>query len=295
MIKVTVILSLYHCKKYLKAYFENVLIQENLNEIELSIVHNSPSLDEKLIIENYKSKINIKYQEVDRESLYKSWNRAIKQSTGKYLVCWNVDDLREKDSISRMVKTLEENKNIGFTYGDFIITKNFGSIEGKYVISSDFKKEIGLTSAIGGPFFMWRKNLIPKVGYFDEQFLSGADLDYTIRLSKVCNGKKTNGLLGYFLNDANGLSTKNIFLQTKERTVIEIRHNINFKRNLFFNLFLNKYNINQIEEFGIKKTLVLDKVKFSIIDFLMSIIYTLKESLMILIRIVYRFLRKNVT
>ena len=100
MIKVTVILSLYHCKKYLKTYFENVLTQENLNEIELSIVHNSPSLDEKLIIEDYKSKINIKYQEVDRECLYKSWNRAIKQSTGKYLVCWNVDDLREKDSIS---------------------------------------------------------------------------------------------------------------------------------------------------------------------------------------------------
>jgi cellulose synthase/poly-beta-1,6-N-acetylglucosamine synthase-like glycosyltransferase len=292
---VSVILSLYDCRKYLSTYLQNVLEQSISDQIELSIVHNSPRLDEKLIIEDYKSKINIKYQEVDRESLYKSWNKAIKQSTGKYLVCWNVDDLREKDSIYKMVKTLDENKSIGFTYGDFIITKNFGTKVGEYINTPDFKKKIGLTSAIGGPFFMWRKNLIPKVGYFDEQFLSGADLDYTIRLSKESDGKKTNGLIGYFLNDANGLSTKNISLQTKERTLIEIRHNINFKRNLFFNLLLNKYDINQIEEFGIKRTLVLDKVRFTIIDFLMSIIYTLKESLMILIRIVYRFSRKYIT
>ena len=54
MVKVSVILSLYNCEKYLKVYFDNVLSQKNLKEIELSIVHNSPSKREKLIIEEYK-------------------------------------------------------------------------------------------------------------------------------------------------------------------------------------------------------------------------------------------------
>lgn len=291
---VSVILSLYDCEKYLSSYLENVFEQSFSDKIELSIVHNQPKQKELSIINSFKKKLRISYQSTNLEPLYKSWNKAIRQSNGEYLVCWNVDDLREKDSISRMVKTLEENKNIGFTYGDFIITKNFGSKEGKYINTPDFKKNIGLTSAIGGPFFMWRKNLISKVGYFDEQFLSGADLDYTIRLTRVCDGKKTKGLLGYFLNDAKGLSTKNIFLQIKERTAIDHRHNIFFKRNLLFKFFINKYDIGHIEEFGIKREFVLDKVKFSVLDFLKSIKYTLKESLLILIRIVYRFFSKYI-
>ena len=290
MIRVSVILSLYNCEKYLKAYFDNVLSQKNINEIELSIVHNSPSLDEKLIIEDYKSKINILYQEVDRESLYKSWNRAIKQSTGEYLVCWNVDDLRTSNSIAMMVETLDLNSKIGFTYGDFIITKNFGSKTGKYIKSYDYKSEIGQTSAIGGPFFMWRKSLIHKIGYFDEQFSSGADFDYTIRLSKVCNGEKTFGLLGYFLNDATGLSTKNITLQIKERTAIEYRHNIKFKRNLLFTYFTDKYELNKIEEFGKRRLIAIEKVNYKFSELFNSIFFTINESILILARIVYRFI-----
>lgn len=250
MIKVSVLLSLFRSEKYLEGYFMNAVHQKEIEKIEFSIVHNEPSIIEKKIINKYKKKLNIIYQEVEREPLYKSWNRAINQSTGEYLVCWNVDDLREKDSIERMIQTLDKNSKVGFTYGDFIIVKKFKSTIGKYVKAPEYSFHMGTTGAIGGPFFMWRRSLISKIGYFDEQFISGGDFDYTVRLSFFSKGQKTNGLLGYFLNDNSGLSTKNFNLQILEREVILRRYGIWNQTNLFLNKKISKYHINKVTEFN---------------------------------------------
>jgi len=125
-VKVSIILSLFKVERYLEKYFEDALNQYGISDIEFSIVHNDPTKKEKEIIEKYKTRLNIIYQEVKLETLYKSWNRAILQSSGEYVACWNVDDLREYDSISRMVELLDNNPDIGFTYGDIVIVNEFG-------------------------------------------------------------------------------------------------------------------------------------------------------------------------
>ena len=227
--KLSIILSLYNCEKYIEKYFEDALSQKGVENIEFSIIHNNPTQKEKDIIESYKNRLNIVYTAVDLEPLYKSWNRAIEQSSGKYLACWNVDDLRTPDSVEKMAKVLDENDDIGFTYGDIIIVDEFGKKSGKYIRAPEWSFELGTTGAIGGPFFMWKKELINKVGYFDEQFKSGADFDYTVRLSLCSKGKKTNALVGYFTNERKGLSTSNlngVEIQPLERTVIEMRYGI---------------------------------------------------------------------
>ena len=49
--KVTIILSLFNVEKYLERYFKNVLNQEGVKNIELSIVHNQATSMEKNIIQ----------------------------------------------------------------------------------------------------------------------------------------------------------------------------------------------------------------------------------------------------
>ena len=250
LMKVSIILSLYKCEKYLEKYFQDALFQKYIEDIEFSIVHNEPTQKEKEIINKYKNRLNIIYQEVSLESLYESWNRSIKQSSGEYLACWNVDDLREYDSIKRMVETLDKNPDVGFTYGDIIVVNEFGKKNGKYIKTLEFSKHLGTTGAIGGPFFMWRRKLIEKVGYFDEQFKSGGDFDYSVRLSIFSKGKKTKGVIGYFLNDGSGISTKGIELQIVERTVIELRYGIWYKMDISYINNAFDYSINSIIENG---------------------------------------------
>lgn len=253
--KVSILLSLYRCEKYIERYLEDAINQKGINDIEFSIIHNKPTDIEKEIINKFNNKLNIVYQEVERESLYKSWNKAIEQSTGEYLACWNVDDLRTPDSIIKMIETLDKNPEVGFTYGDIIIVNKFGSRKGEYLKTPEYRFEKGTTGAIGGPFFMWRKSLINKIGYFDEQFLSGGDFDYTVRLSILSQGKKTEGLLGYFLNDNSGLSTNNFKLQIIEREVIQRRYGIWYKTNLFLKSKLKKYDLNSFYAFDKKRQL----------------------------------------
>ncbi|MBT5492202.1 glycosyltransferase [bacterium] len=253
MIKVSIILSLYNVESYLEKYFEEVLKQKGVENIEFSIIHNKATQKEKIIIDSFRGKLNIIYQEVPLEPLYVSWNRAILQSSADYIACWNVDDLREYNSVERMIKTLDENSKAGFTYGDIIIVNEFCKKEGRYIKTPKYTKSLGTTGAIGGPFFMWRRSLLHKVGYFDEQFKSGGDFDYTVRLSIFSRGMKTNGLIGYFLNNGSGLSTKSTELQVLERTAIQLRYGIWHTIDInYINKALD-YQINLIKENNISR------------------------------------------
>mgnify|MGYP000591927633 CR=1 FL=1 len=244
--KISVILSIYNAESYIEGYFQNALNQVGIQNVEFSIIHNNPSSIERKIVQKYSEKLNIVYKEVNLESLYESWNRAILQSSGKYLACWNIDDLRDNDSLERMARTLDKNKDVGFTYGDFVIVNKFNKTVGKNISTPEFTKHLGTTGAIGGPFFMWRRNLLKDIGYFDEQFKSGGDFDYTVRLSIFSTGKKTKGIIGYFLNTSNGISTKNKPLQVIERTAIELRYAIWYKIDVNYIGRALNYSINTI-------------------------------------------------
>lgn len=223
--KVSIILSLFRAERYLQRYLEDVLAQTISDKLELSIVLNDPVEVERKVLDRYSAKIRIVRCETPREPLYASWNRAIKQSSGEYLACWNVDDLRTEDSLERMVQTLDSFPDTGWTYGDFVVSRAFGEKHGKKVITPAWSLELATHGAIGGPFFMWRRSLMEKVGWFDEQFASGGDFDYTVRLSFHSCAEPTPGLIGYFLDERGGLSTSGE-LQPVERTAIQLRYGI---------------------------------------------------------------------
>ena len=223
--KVSIILSVYRAERYLHRYLQSVLDQSMLSATELSIVHNDPSAEERAIIDEFSGRIRIVRCEIPRESLYASWNRAMAQSHGEYLACWNADDLRSPDSLERMVRTLDDQPQAGWTYGDFVRSRSFGTLAGRLVTTPEWTRDLAMRGAIGGPFFMWRRSLLDSVGWFDEQFRSGGDFDYTVRLSRASIGQRTPGVMGYFLNERAGLSTSGN-LQPIERTVIQLRYGI---------------------------------------------------------------------
>ena len=223
--KISIVLSVYRAERYLRRYLQSVFEQSTLGDIELSIVHNDPSAEERSIIDEFSGKIRIVRCEIPRESLYASWNRAIAQSHGEYLACWNADDLRSPDSLERMARTLNDQPQAGWTYGDFVLSRSFGTLDGRRVITPEWTRDLATRGAIGGPFFMWRRSLLKSVGWFDEQFRSGGDFDYTVRLSLGSIGKRSPGVIGYFLDERSGLSTSGN-LQPIERTVIQLRYGI---------------------------------------------------------------------
>ena len=210
----------------MKGFLDNLSTQTH-KDLEIVLDHNDPSEEEVKMVEEYNEQhdniLHIKVDGVD--PIGTSMNRCIEYATGDYLCIWNVDDLRTPDSIEVMAKALDENPDVDFVYGNYIIVPKFGSIEGQYVDETGREDEL-TTGMILGPYFMFRKSLLEKSGVFDEQLVQGADYDLALRLAFNAKGLHLPINLGYYLNEGLGQSTKPNSKQPIERTVIELRYNI---------------------------------------------------------------------
>jgi len=226
MTKVSTITPCYNMSKYMKGFLDNLSTQTH-KDLEIVLDHNDPSEEEVKMVEEYNEQhdniLHIKVDGVD--PIGTSMNRCIEYATGDYLCIWNVDDLRTPDSIEVMAKALDENPDVDFVYGNYIIVPKFGSVEGQYVDETGREDEL-TTGMILGPYFMFRKSLLEKSGVFDEQLVQGADYDLALRLAFNAKGLHLPINLGYYLNEGLGQSTKPNSKQPIERTVIELRYNI---------------------------------------------------------------------
>ena len=226
MTKVSTITPCYNMSKYMKGFLDNLSTQTH-KDLEIVLDHNDPSDEEVKLVEEYNEEydniLHIKVEGVD--PIGTSMNRCIEYATGDYLCIWNVDDLRTPDSIEVMAKALDENPDVDFVYGNYVIVPNFGGTEGQYVDETGREDEL-TTGMILGPYFMFRKSTLEKSGVFDEQLVQGADYDLALRLALNGKGLHLPINLGYYLNEGLGQSTKPNSKQPIERTVIELRYNI---------------------------------------------------------------------
>ena len=207
--------------------FLNNLSTQTHKDLEIVLDHNDPTEAEVKLVEDYNDKydniLHIKVEGVD--PIGTSMNRCIENATGDYLCIWNVDDLRTPESIEVMAKTLDDNPDVDIVYGNYKIVSKFGETVGQSVDIKPYIPELK-TGMILGPFFMFRKSLIKKSGLFDEQFTCGADYDLALRLVRNGEALFISDILGYYLNEGQGQSTKPNSKQPIERTVVELRYNV---------------------------------------------------------------------
>jgi len=217
-------------ERYLKEFLDRLPEQTIFDRLQVVLDHNEPTEQELVWVSEFQKKYpgRLKHIVVNPvEPIGTSMNRCIRESDSEYVAIWNVDDLRPPDSLESQLATLTE-QNCDITYGDFIIVNSFPSTEGKYVNQTWYDQwEIEYTrSMILGPFPMWKKALCTKAGMFDEQLRSGADFDLAIRLAVHGKVRPTKKVVGYYLDEGRGASTRGDGRQPTERTVIELRYGI---------------------------------------------------------------------
>lgn len=226
---VSTITPCFRMKRYLKKFLDELPNQTMFDHLEVVLDHNEPDEEEKRWVREFQEKYpgKIKHIVVEKvDPIGISMNRCIREAAADILTIWNVDDLRTPNSIEQQYKKIIEDKNIGLVYGNFLITGTFGSTEGRLVDCALIKPAEYTRSMVFGPYFMFRKKLCDVAGYFDEQLRSGADFDFAIRLAYHTTPAVADGLLGYYLNEGLGASTRPNSLQAIERTVIELRYAI---------------------------------------------------------------------
>ncbi|MES2986084.1 MAG: glycosyltransferase [Patescibacteria group bacterium] len=251
-IKVSTITPCFRMKVYLKKFLDELPLQTYFEHLEVVLDHNEPDEEEIQWVKDFDAKHpgKIKHIIIPKvDPIGISMNRCIKEASGELVTIWNVDDLRTPISIESQVNAIVDNK-ADISFGDYTIVRKFGAVEGTLVEHGNIPETEYKRSMVFGPFVMFRKSLCDKAGYFDEQLKSGADFDLAIRLA--FNGKValTKDLLGYYLNEGKGASTRPNSKQPAERTVIELRYGIFDKMDLSFLPATVEYSIPHIVNFG---------------------------------------------
>lgn len=180
------------------------------------------------------------------EPLAVSMNRAIEAAQGDLVTIWNVDDLRTDDSLERQLHTMDEHPEIIATYGDYDVVTTFGSTAGRRDTYPPYDRERFTRGMYGSCFPMWRKAASGPAGLFDEQLLQGADFDLFVRLAFNGTMRKTDGPLGWYLNEGRGLASRPGTLQPLERTVIQLRYGMYFNADYSYYPRARRYRIGEI-------------------------------------------------
>lgn len=229
MARISTLTPLFRSESYIATFLQNAPNQTLFGEIQMILDLNMPSEYELSAAKAFEHKfpdivrLHIN-QQVDPIGV--SLNRCMNSATGDYLAIWNVDDLRTNNSLSAQAYILNSDQEVQAVHGPYLSVNSFGSRQGTYINEEKTLPEELRRGMHLGPFFMFRKSIVDRIGPFDEQFKSGADYDFALRLALGGKIGFTNDDLGYYLNAGLGLSTRPNSLQAIERTVIELRYGV---------------------------------------------------------------------
>jgi GT2 family glycosyltransferase len=196
---------------------------------EFIIISNSPNEYEKKKLIEIENNKNIQSRIIicERESLYATWNRGASQAKYPNITFWNVDDIRFPNAIIGGLQKLKQ--NIDIVYFPFIYKRYIKIFKLKILAkikifkTIDFDKNLFTKGMHVGPFFMAKKEVFNKIGYFDESFKIAGDFDWMVRVAKAdMVFKKSDILGGIFTNDGNTLSGSKNQLQQEENKRILI-------------------------------------------------------------------------
>jgi len=234
--------------KYLRLFLQRLPEQTIFDRLEVVLDHNDPSAEEIGWVRDFQKQYpgRLKHLLIEPvDPIGVSMNRCIHESSADNLAIWNVDDLRTPDSLEQQAALLARGQS-DIAYGDFQRVRSFGATKGDWLRHAGFSESELTRSMILGPFFMFRKELCKKAGFFDEQLRSGADFDLAIRLAMHGRASRTEASLGYYLNEELGASTRPGSLQPVERTVIELRYGIYDKIDYRLTAKAARYNIPNV-------------------------------------------------
>jgi len=190
---ISVIMSVFNGQEYLEESIQSILNQSFKN-FEFIIVNDGSFDNTKEILKKYQSKDpRIKIITNDGNiGLTKSLNRAIKIAQGKYIARQDADDISLSQRLEKQIEFLEKNPEIKVlgTFGYLIAQE--AEILGKEIVpisSQAIKKVLIKRNPFIHTSIMVKKEIIDKVGAYNEKFRTSQDYELWFRILRIAKGE----------------------------------------------------------------------------------------------------------
>lgn len=219
---ISIIISAYNSKEFLRHRIKNILNSKNIDyEViiidcdggkELKLVEHL--LDDRFITKTYQN----------RTTIWKSINDGIQMSSSDYIVMANTDDLVSPEAYSLQHEACKNGADI--SYFDYYITDGYKetwenatkTFYSKYVTS-----ESGYSPGKGlGPFPMWAKSLHDQVGLFNEELeIFGDSLFWTALADRETAWHKIDDFHGAYAQRNCANLESNLKYAAKDRKLLK--------------------------------------------------------------------------
>jgi glycosyltransferase involved in cell wall biosynthesis len=189
MPKVSVIIPVKNGERYLREALDSVMAQ-TFRDFEVVVADDASTDSTAAIARSYPS-VRYIYRE-HSEGVSRARNAAIRAAEGQYLASLDCDDLWYPEKLALQVPILDRDPLTGVVYSD----QEWIDQEGrtiKVVPHSNWPKGWDRYFCgghnIGPSTMLVRKELIEKIGFYDEELWANEDKDLNIRLHDVCQIK----------------------------------------------------------------------------------------------------------
>lgn len=183
--KITVLMTVFNGKKYLKECMDSVLSQA-FKDFEFLIVDDCSTDDSKELIKSYKDDRIRLIENKENLGQVKSLNIGIEHAMGEYIARMDQDDVMIKNRLKRQLDFLNKNKNISVVgaWGE-LIDEN-GVVFKKYICPIKNEEMIGRVlcgwNSLMHMSVIFKKDAVISVGKYNESFSFAEDHDLWVRL-----------------------------------------------------------------------------------------------------------------
>jgi len=210
-ILISAIVSTYNSERFIKGKIEDLLNQTVADRLEIIIINSGSLQNEERIIREYlENHANIKYiRTQERETIYKAWNRGIKNAAGKYITNANTDDRLKNDAYEILSNELEKHPDVALVHADMYISdlpnqkyEEIGNAKVEIIPEFDYLVQLDRCLVFSQP--MWRASLHYKDNiWFREELKICGDHEFEINISRNYKLMHIPLPLGVFYLDKN--------------------------------------------------------------------------------------------
>lgn len=267
--KISVLMPVYNSEKYLELAILSILNQTFKN-FEFIIVDDCSTDNSWEIISRYvkKDKRIIAAKNTENLRTTKSLNKGLKVARGKYIARMDADDWSYPDRLQKQFNFMETHPEVGVSGGVIeICNENLKILNiRKYPLSdSNARKIIFRYSPFAHPATIWRKNMLDKVGGYNESIPLSQDYELYFRIGKICKFANLSTVIIKLRTHADSSSAikgryqEQFALYTRIKAYLELGYNMT--------LFDKIYTSLQI----VSMLLIPPKIKFWIFNFIRRI------------------------
>jgi glycosyltransferase involved in cell wall biosynthesis len=156
--------------KYLEQCLESVLLcaREYRDLLEIVLIDDNSSDNSKLIIDNYKNRLDFIYINRSNIGLIKSCNFIIKKLSGQYILRIDADDYVEPNFVKYYLMEINDNSP-DIIYSDYNLVNDFGKIISAYQ-KSNKSNDLQFDKSFHGAFTAIKKHFLDEINNYDEEF-----------------------------------------------------------------------------------------------------------------------------